>query len=145
MSFENTTPYPARMEQIIMAIDQMQGNSRWRSSGTLKSSGPRQRKMLKNLISLNCIVRRGFGDACSLVAMEAGAGGTSTYNAMATPIEQAEGENIGGTDEREIISLTIGEAQVKPIVAAITAMPQLAGTPVILFTYPAPQALTYLK
>jgi len=132
MSFENTTPYPATMEQIIKAIDQMQGNTRWRSTGIVKSGGAPKRKMLKNLISLNCIVRRGFGDACSLVAMEAGDGGTSTYYATATPIEQSEGEDIGGTDEREIIALTIGEKQVNPVVQAITSMPQLAGHPLRL-------------
>jgi len=31
------------------------------------------------------------------------------------------------------------------MVEAITAMPELAGTPVILFACPSPQALTYMK
>lgn len=145
MSFENTSPYPATMEQIIKAIDQMQGNTKWRSTGTVKSAAVRQRKKLLNLISLNCIVRRGFGDACSMVAMEAGAGGTSTYFANASPMEKTEGDDLGGTDEREIISLTIGEKQVTPVVSAIAAMKELSGTPVILFASPAPQAVTYLK
>lgn len=145
MSHKNTSPYPATMEQIIKAIDQMQGNANWRSTGSVKSSPVSQRKKLLNLVSLNCIVQRGFGDACSMVAMEAGAGGTSTYFANASPLEKLGNDNRGGTDEREIVSLTIGENQVKPVVAAIAAMPELAGTPVVLFAYPAPQALTYLK
>lgn len=143
MSFENTTPYPATMEQIIKVIDEMQGNTKWRSTGSVKAV--HQRKKLLNLVSLNCIVRRGFGDACSMVAMEAGAGGTSTYYATASPVENTEGEKIGGTDEREIVSLTIAEQQVKPVVSAIAAMPELASSPVNFYAYPAPQAVTYLK
>lgn len=144
-SYQNTSLYPATMEQIIKAIDQLQGNTKWRSSGAIKTSRVPKRKKLLNLVSLNCIVNRGFGDICSLAAMEAGAGGTSTYFANAEPFEKVSKRGLEGSDEREIISLTIGENQVKPVIEALTSMKELENTPVILFAYPAPQALTYLK
>ena len=145
MSYQNTSPYPATMEQIIKAIDQLQGNTRWRSSGTVQTTSNVKRKKLLNLVSLNCIVNRGLGDSCSMVAMEAGASGTSTYYANALPIEKHPVSGLEGSDEREIISMTIGAQQLEPVVKAISSMPELNETPVILFSYAAPQAVTYLK
>jgi nitrogen regulatory protein PII len=146
MSFQNTTPYAATMEQVIKAIDQLKGDTRWRSTGTLTSTaGASRLKKLHGLVSLTCIVNRGLGDACSLAAMEAGASGTSTYFANASPIETHSDTGLEESDEREIISLTVGQAQVPAVVHALTTMSELKGTPTILFAYPAPQALTYLK
>ncbi len=145
MSFHNTSLYPATMEQIIKAIDQIQGNTNWRHSGSVQHVTTKKRKMLHNLVSLNCIVPRGFGDITSMVAMEAGAGGTSTAYANAFPVLKGATHHLEGSDEREMIALTIGEGQVQPVVKAIASMTELAETPVLLFAYPAPQALTYLK
>ena len=145
VSFQATSQYPATMEQIIKAIDQMQGNTNWRSSGSVQTSSVKKRKKLLNLVSLNCVVPRGFGDECSMAAMEAGASGTSTTYANAFPIEKRESRHLEGSDERELISLTIGESQVAPIVDAISSMKELADSPVVMYTFPAPVALTYLK
>ena len=145
MSFHNTSLYPATMEQIIKAIDQIQGNTNWRHSGSVQHATTKKRKMLHNLVALNCIVPRGLGDITSMVAMEAGAGGTSTAYANAFPVQKGATHHMEGSDEREMISLTIGVGQVQPVVKAIASMNELAETPVLLFAYPAPQALTYLK
>lgn len=143
VSYQQTTPYPATIEQIIKAIDQLQGNTNWRSTGTLLAATG-HRKKLRGLVSLNCIVNRGFGDRCSMVAMEAGATGTSTYHANALPIERPARHAYDHSDEREILSLTVARDLVAPIVEALAALDDLQGTPVVLFTYPAPQAVTYL-
>ncbi len=145
VSFQHTSPYPATMEQIIKAIDHLQGNTEWRSQAGVTSGTSHNRKKLTNLVSLNCIVRRGFGDLCSMVAMEAGAGGTSTYFANASPLELSDTSSKEGSDEREIISLTIGPAQVEKVVSALASVSDLAGTPVLMFAQPAPEAVTYLK
>jgi len=143
-SWQNTTPYPATMEQIIKAIDQIQGNTNWRASGTVQRAATKERKMLKNLVGLNIIVKRGFSDEVSLAAMVAGAGGTSVLYANAFPQQKHEG-TLEGSDEREIVSVSLGEAQVEKIVDAVTKVPQLQDSPVIMYTHPIPQALTYLK
>lgn len=144
ISWQNTTPYPATMEQIIKAIDQMQGNTNWRASGTVQTTAKKERKMLRDLVGLNVIVKRGLGDAVSLAAMEAGAGGTSVIYANAYP-QHHHAKTLEVSDEREIILASLGEAQVEPIVKAITSLKDLEDTPVMLYTYPIPQALTYLK
>ena len=143
MSYQNNSEYPATMEQIIKAIDQLQGNTKWRSSGTIKTIHTPTRKKLLNLVSLNCIVNRGFGDICSMAAMEAGAGGTSTCFANAVPIAK-HASSLDGSDEREIINMTIPENAVKPVIDAMVSLKELEGTPVVLYTCPAPKALTYL-
>lgn len=144
ISWQNTTPYPATMEQIIKAIDQMQGNTNWRASGTVQTSAKKERKKLSNLMGLNMIVKRGLGDAVSLGAMEAGAGGTSVIYANAYPQQHKE-HSLEKSDEREIIMASLGPNQVEPIVKAVTELPELKETPVMLYTYPIPEALTYLK
>jgi len=136
LSYQHRSPYPASMEQIIRAIDQLQGNTNWRRSGNGTTGRP-ARKALRNLVNLNVIVPRGLGDPASLVAMEAGAGGTSTFYANALPVADQ-------TDEREIMSMSIGAAQVEPVMRALRAMPDLAGKPLVAFTHPSPLAVTYL-
>jgi nitrogen regulatory protein PII len=145
VSFQHKTPYPATMEQIIKAIDQLQGNTNWRKQVGLSGSTAPRRKTLTNLVTLNCIVKRGFGDICSLAAMESGAGGTSTYFANASPLEHLDPTSHEGTDEREIITLSVAPELVAKVVSALTDLAELAGTPVLVFSQPAPQALTYLK
>lgn len=145
MSYQNTSPYPATMEQIIKAIDKMQGNHHWRQSGTVQRAPQMNRKKLKNLVNLTCILKRGFGDLCSLAAMEAGAGGTTAVFANAFPIPEHKGHPFEGSDEREMVSLTVPQAQVATVVKAIGRKSELEGSPVILFTNPAPESLTYLS
>lgn len=144
VSYHHQAEYPATMEQIIKAIDQLQGSTKWRSSGTIKAAHASHRKKLRDLVSLNCIVNRGFGDVCSMAAMEAGASGTSTCYANAVPIPK-HANSLDGSDEREIINMTIGQSQVGAVTSALTSMPELQSTPVILYACPAPQAVTYLK
>lgn len=147
ISWANTTPYPATMEQIIKAIDQMQGNTNWRASGTVQTSTKKERKMLRDLMGLNIVVKRGLGDVCSLAAMEAGAGGTSVTYANAYPQhEHLKGsKSLEVSDEREILSASLGAAQIEGVVRAVTSLKELENTPVMLYTHPIPQALTYLK
>lgn len=144
ISWQNTTPYPATMEQIIKAIDQLQGNTNWRARGTVQTAARKERKMLHDLVNVNIIVKRGLGDACSLAAMEAGAGGTSVMYTNAYP-QQKHFRSLEGSDEREIISASLPPAQVENVVKAMTALKELENTPVMVYTYPIPQALTYLK
>ena len=133
------------MEQIIKAIDQMQGNTNWRASGTVQTSTKKERKKLMNLMGLNIIVKRGLGDACSLAAMEAGAGGTSVIYANAYPQQHKKAHSLEQSDEREIILASLAPTYVDPIVRTITSLDELKDTPVMLYTYPIPEALTYLK
>ena len=144
MSFQETSPYPATMEQIIKAVDQLQGNTKWRSSGTIMAAHTPHRKKLYNLVSLNCIVNRGLGDVCSMAAMEAGAGGTSTSFANAVPIAK-HANKLDGSDEREMINMTIPESKVKTVIEALAKMPELQSAPVVIYANHAPQALTYFK
>lgn len=145
VSYQNTSPYPATMEQIIKAIDKMQGNTHWRRSGTVQRAPQIARKKLKHLVNVTCILKRGFGDLCSLAAMEAGAGGTTAVFANAYPIPEHKGHPFEGSDEREIVSLTVPEGQVAKVVKAIGRRSELEGSPVVLFTNPAPESLTYLS
>ncbi|MBL8994996.1 MAG: hypothetical protein JNM63_16730 [Spirochaetia bacterium] len=145
ISYQNTSPYPATMEQIIKAIDKLEGSTNWRNSGTVQATRIKKRKMLLDLIDLVCIVKRGFGDACSIAAMEAGAGGTSISYANAYPTPAQAAHVHAGSDEREMISLTLGKAQVEKVVKAIGSMPELKDSPVLMYTYPTRQAVTYLK
>ncbi len=145
MSYQNTSPYPATMEQIIKAIDKLEGSTNWRTSGTVQAAQNVKRKMLVDLIDLVCIVKRGLGDACSIAAMEAGAGGTSISYANAYPMPTRATHHHAVADEREMISLTVDKAQVEKVVNAIGAIPELADSPVLMYTYPTLQAVTYLK
>jgi len=145
ISYQNTSPYPATMEQIIKAIDQLQGNQHWRDSGTVQTIAAKKRIMLHDLVTLNCIVKRGFGDICSLAAMEAGASGTSITYANAFPYQHVKGHALAGSDEREILVLTVGPQQIRTVVKAIATVPELEGSQVLFYTFPTPQALTYLK
>ncbi|MBS0616806.1 MAG: hypothetical protein JSR44_01360 [Spirochaetes bacterium] len=144
ISWQNTTPYAATMEQIIKAIDQMQGNTNWRARGTVQTTTRKERKMLRGLVNLNIIVQRGFADVCSLAVMEAGAGGTSVMYTNAYP-QQKQANSLAGSDEREIISASLAPNQVEKIVATIASLAELKDTPVMIYTYPILQALTYIK
>lgn len=145
VTFQHTSPYPATMEQIIKAIDQLQGGTEWRRSGALKTSVRPRRRVLNDLVSLTCLVNRGFARDCSMAAMEAGASGTSTLYANAVPSEVPHHRRLEGSDEREVITLTVGRTQVAPVTEALMSMASLDGTPVVIFAGPAPLALTYLS
>lgn len=143
ISWQNTTPYPATMEQIIKAIDQMQGNTHWRARGTVQTTLRKERKTLKGLVNFNIVLKRGLADTVSLAMMEAGAGGTSVMYANAYPrIKRAH--LFAESDEREIVSASLKPTQIKDIVKAVSAVEEIQGTPVMAFTYPLLDALTYL-
>ncbi len=145
MSYQNTSPYPATMEQIIKAVDRLEGNTNWRKSGTVQRTRMKKRKSLRDLVDLTCVVRRGFGDICSAAAMDVGAGGTSTSYATALPFEMDPAHVHALADEREMISLTLGRDQVEKVIETIAALPEIHGTPVLFYSYPTPLAITYLK
>jgi len=136
----------ATNHQMIKAIDEIRGGTKWRSKGIFEVSEGSGRKFLKDLISLSAVVERGKGDRLIEAAMFAGAQGASVAYGKLLGGEMEVG-NAGFTvsAEMEVIDMTVGEDQVDRIIEEMMALAEVDGIEsTYYYTREVPKALTYL-
>ena len=138
-----STGHAASTEQIIAAIDGLEGNTEWRRRDTDLSSTKKQRQYLTNLVNLQISCNQGFIEDLVEEAMNAGAGGATIFNQSFLNLTGKEEPGI--SPAREYASLAISEKSLDKITDALVTADlfskKINGQ---LDTTPAPQACTYL-
>jgi nitrogen regulatory protein PII len=134
--------------QMIKAIDDLKGNTEWRSTGSLISdSKQKTRKYLSNLYNLICVCDRGEGEDAAYAAMAAGAGGaTISYGKDLThPTSRVSASGISMSHEKEMVELAIAPDNLDTILERMLAT-NIMDEPgkAFFYTLPVPKALTYL-
>ncbi len=114
--------HAASVEQIVVAIDEMQGGTSWRAKGgTVGLSRLRRRHYLRNLVSLTFTCNEGWGENLVKEAMNAGMPGATMSKAKRF---FGEGEVAGAkkvSPAREICNMVVDEGQVGAVVDAMEA------------------------
>ncbi len=150
-SFTSDSLYGVSIPQIIKAIDEIKGNTDWRSQADLgegisNSNNVADRTYLENLVRLTCVAIRGEGDILIRAALDAGAPGAS----VAFGRQMGEEKTMGNTsiklsNEREIIQLTLAPDKVEEILNAILKKAsEEQFEDVYFYTHVIPKAFTYL-
>ncbi|MDD5475839.1 MAG: hypothetical protein PHU03_04910 [Syntrophales bacterium] len=142
--FRGTHQHAASIEQIVAAIDEIKGDSRWRAIAHQPDQIGRPAKTyLRGLKSLSYICNEGRGEELVLAAMEAGAPG-ATVNHMHYAGRRGFGEQ-GISPAREMISMIVHPSQVDSITDAMTGKGALDDeTHGLFFISPVPKAYTYI-
>jgi len=108
--------HAASIEQIINVIDEIKNSSSWRKREGYADENKSKRKYLTNLIEMALICVEGFGPDLTKIAMNVGApGATISKLKLVTNNETLSKQ----PPARELCSLIIGEALVKPILEAL--------------------------
>ncbi len=133
----------ASIEQIISAIDTIQGSTEWRRKSFSKhSEGEKQRRYLTGLVDFSLICNEGFGETLTQCAMEAGAAGATIRHLKYMSLHDRKSSI---SPAREISVMTIGQAQVETITEALKSngllTPEVSGE---LHINPVPKACTFL-
>ncbi len=116
--FRGTRQHAASVEQIVAAIDEMKGDSRWRAILSDAGGGGRaSRKYLRGLQSLSFICDEGRGDEFTKVAMDAGAPGATTSRLRYAGRKGWDGQGI--SPAREWITMIVDPGQVDAITDAM--------------------------
>jgi hypothetical protein len=136
--------HAASIEQIISTIDQIKGNTQWRSrSGMASTNGGARRKYLTNLIDLTLICNEGRADDLVKSAMAAGAAG-----ATISILKHVRPQDSGAakvSPARESCNMIVGEQQIPAILAELDKVGAFDDkTHGLLYGKPAPKACTYL-
>lgn len=112
--FRGRRRHAASVEQIVAAIDEMKGDSRWRAIVADNDRGSRtSRDYLQNLQSLSFICDEGRGEELTRVAMNAGAPGATTSR-----LRYAGRLNLGEkgiSPAREWITMVVHPSQIESI------------------------------
>lgn len=110
----------ASVEQMIVAIDELKGGSRWRQRdhADLRSQSG-SRKYLRDLADVTLACDEGRGDDLVKAAMAAGAAGATIGKARRLSL--AASPEAALSPAREVCTMIVGEPQIEPIVAAIRA------------------------
>lgn len=135
------TGQAASMEQVVSAIDALQGGMKWRKS-RFESEASKRRFFLTNLVELSLICNEGYSIPLMKAAMEAGAAG-------ATISKLKYRSNVGETDKipatREICKMIVGASLIPAITEAIAQADgfsdEMHG---LMYSLPAPKAFTYI-
>ena len=150
-SFTSDSLYGVSIPQIIKAIDEIKGNTDWRSQADLGEGGAKfssgaDRTYLENLIRLTCVSNRGEGDTLIRAALDAGAPGASVAYGHQMGEEKMMGNtSIKLSNEREIIQLTLATEKVEGILGAILKKAsEEKFEDVYFYTHVIPKAITYL-
>ena len=143
-STRKTEDEAASLEQIIKAIDDLKGNTEWRSSDTTFAT--KKRCYLQNLINLTCLIDRGQGEILTTAAMQAGAPGVTICYAREIGSEQKTGKSGRVIRvEKEIVQLIVAEDKAETIADAMLATDIFAQPDTgYMYMFPVNKALTYL-
>lgn len=136
--------HAASIEQIISTIDQIKGNTQWRSrSGMASDDGDSRRKYLTNLIDLTLICDEGQADDLVKSAMAAGAAGATISKLKHVRPQDSGASKI--SPAREHCNMIVGEPQIPAILGELEkagAFDDKAHG--LLYCKPAPKACTFL-
>ncbi len=116
--FRGTRRHAASIEQIVAAIDEMKGESRWRAIvGDNDRRARTSRVDLRDLQSLSFICDEGRGEELTRVAMDAGASGATTSRLRyAGRLHLGE---KGISPAREWITMVVPPSQIDSITSAM--------------------------
>ncbi|HET58445.1 MAG TPA: hypothetical protein ENN35_08400 [Deltaproteobacteria bacterium] len=116
--FRGRHQHAASVEQIVAAIDEMKGDSHWRTVGEdLQVNGRPPRTYLRGLQCLNCICDEGKGENLVNAAIEAGAPGATTSR-MHYAGRRRFGD-AGISPARECVTMIVHPSQVEAITDAM--------------------------
>ncbi len=119
--FRGKSLHAASIEQIIAAIDTIQGTTEWRKRDSLTlSNKTKNRKFLSNLVDLTLVSNEGTADDLVKVAMSKGAAGATvskekfystdeTMSKMVSPAREKSDFIIGKTHEEAIAEVISSE------------------------------------
>jgi hypothetical protein len=114
----DTSSHAASIEQVIAAIDELKGDTQWRSrSMGAAAGGGAPRAFLQNLIDLTVIADEGRGMDLVTAAMTAGAAGATISKSRHICI--ADDTHAKVSPAREACSMIIGESQAPAISASL--------------------------
>jgi len=150
--------YAATMQQVISAIDELQGSSGWRDQqvnelvGTGQSAGlnlfgkVRERVYLKNQVALNCIVGRRYIDTLVDAGLAVGAPGANF--SIAKIFESDDRATAGGVRyhrERGIVRFIVSADRLDALTRGLTSACEAESiTDVCLYSTPVTRAVTYV-
>jgi nitrogen regulatory protein PII len=135
--------HAASIEQIIAALDEVRGDTRWRSRfGTL--AGDKYRYMyLMNLVDLTLICNEGRGEELAAAAMSAGAAGATISRLKYICPQDSRQSEI--SPAREISRMIVAQDRIPAILDALeNAAAFDDANHGLLYSRPAPKACTYL-
>lgn len=150
--------YAANMQQIIAAIDQLQGSTQWRDQrvnelmGTGKSAGlglfgkVRPRAFLTEQCALTCLVARKHADLVVEAALDGGAPGANVSYARLIEAESREtARGIRFNRERAVVRMILPENRLTNVVLHVQAACSTDDVgDVCLYSQPVTRAITYL-
>lgn len=142
--FRGTHRHAASVEQIVAAIDEIKGDSRWRAiAHQPEQAGRPSRTYLRDLTSLCFICNEGRGEGLVRTATDAGAPGV-TVSRMHYAGRRGFGDE-GISPAREIITMVVHPTQVDAITDAMIGKGALDDeTHGLFFISPVPKAYTYI-
>ena len=130
----------ASIEQLVSAIDNMQGGMEWRKS-SLEMGAAKRREFLYDMTELNLICREGFGTALTEAAMHSGAPG-ATICKMRYLKTTDNGERRRFV--RELCKMIVPKNQVEAITAGLEATGCFEDDAfAMLYALPVEKAYTY--
>jgi len=133
----------ASLEQIIYAIDGMEGNTAWRRKGLVHSTASDERSYIKSLVNYIIICNEGLCEGLTKAAMEAGASGSTMRRLKYVPLAASK-DSI--SPAREISDMTIGESQVEAVTQALieNGLLEAAASGEVIMS-PVPKAFTFMQ
>lgn len=150
--------HAANTQQIIAAIDALQGSTEWRDQrvnelvGTGKSAGlnlfgkVKERTYLSGQCILSCIVGRKHAEAIVSAALSGGAPGANVSYAKLIEAEStANKRGIRFNRERAIVRVVLAESRLGDVVEAIeAACAALEISEICRYSQPVTRAITYM-
>ncbi len=137
--------HAASMEQIITAMDEIEGGTKWRSRTMVvnEHESKAKRAYLENLTNLIVTCNEGRGNDLVKAAMNVGAAGATIVKLK--HISPSDSEQSKISPAREECNLVVGENQVPDIVDAIDKAGGFDdNTHGRILAHPIPKACTYL-
>lgn len=117
--FRGKQKHAASMEQVILAIDEIRGNTEWRKRTESAQSGgkPKQSTFLTNLYDMTVICNDGWAMELVKASMNAGASGATISKLKYHNIDRDENSPVSLA--RETANLIVSETQKDTILKAI--------------------------
>lgn len=131
--------HAASMEQIISAVDRLNGDTKWRAS-TTSSETANDIKMLSDLVCVNMYSNEGHGDELVAIAMSAGSSGATISKAKIK--KSLSAENV--LPAQEISTMIVGSKNLDNIISAVYDDESHKASFKIIEIKPVPKACTYL-
>ncbi len=133
--------HAASMEQVISAIDKLNGNTKWRATTAAVESAT-DIKMLSDLMCVNMYSNEGKGDELVAVAMQAGSGGATISKA------KIKNETVSNETKilpaQEISTMIVGTKNLEEILKALIEDKVHLDDFKVIEIKPVPKACTYL-